>query len=81
MKSDGDVLPIPPILDPVLLNAVMALAKSARFYKHLFLLTANALGLDEVVAEMTDDDKAVFQVATLVTNAWSAQFGLDDDCG
>jgi len=78
MKPDTDVLAIPPILDPMLLSAVIALAKSGRYYKQLFMLTAEALGLEEVVGQMTDDDKAVFQVATLVINAWSDQLGLND---
>ena len=79
MNSDRDFPTIPLISDPVLREAVIALARSARFYKHLFLLTANAIGLDEVIGVMTDDDKVLLQIATIVTTSWEAQLGLEEE--
>ena len=76
MSSEADLLPIPPILDPVLLEAVMALARSAGIYRRLYLITADEMGLDKIAGSMTVNDRVLFEIATIVTGAWTAHLGL-----
>jgi len=85
--ADIDSPPIPPILDPELIAAVSALAKSAQVYRSLLYKI-----LDQQVAVLPQEERNAhpavrllleeennINLADRVIDAWRQQLGIEDE--